>query len=74
MRDDVRWTRDEIHYVPLPLCAYPENIYAIRYPLYAIRYMFSFWQTCGYFNTFLNKNQQKTAKKVLYKVLYKHVR
>ncbi|MHC4174099.1 MAG: hypothetical protein ACYTBX_01015 [Planctomycetota bacterium] len=28
-------TRDEIHYVPLPLCAYPETIYDL---LFAICY------------------------------------
>ena len=31
MRDDGGLTGDEIHYVPLPLCAYPENIYDTRF-------------------------------------------
>jgi len=33
------------------------------------RFMFAFWQTYGYFNTFSNNNQLKTAKNALFLVI-----
>ena len=51
-----------------PVQARP-GLFNIRYPLYESRATsdeFACWQTCGYFNTFSNKNQHKTAKKVVF--------
>ena len=74
--DDGRWTRDEIHYVPLPLCAYPEKVYRFSTRLFTND---AFWRvsadtkTCGsplntchlygglYYTKFQVKNQVNSA-------------
>jgi len=52
--------------VPLPLCAYPENIYAIRYTLYAVRLCLPAGKHAGILTHFQTKVKIKMTKILLF--------